>query len=694
MGRNRTKKQKKEKKDQVQEYKQKRPVKTVKKIMKGGVARFEGRCGLVGGNNKCYLNSAIQLLLSIDSFNNYLETTSIDAINALEIKSVLTQEEKDIGIIPCNKVDEPLYKNVLKAFKVLHSTIKDTETAAPALLQTSVLQQTAAVTADPRFPGLNAATLQAMRAIMSDAEIKEQIKVQQSTLDKPTTASGNDSLVATNTGPPIDTDTILVDPTIRAPKTKKTTGIFKGSVYEIFIALIEKVESTLIGTTQQNASSFVNEVLSILHCFSNDSDIKKVVDTFSFQFKTTYTCSNNYNKPDKYVYSETIELPNFNSMTDISSLIEKYTTTEDLVSKRSKSSNPEGICGNTRGKVKYTKTESIHVPEENTTLIFTLKRFNNDLRKIKTMVKNTPIIDVDNKTYILYGVVLHIGNRVNAGHYVYVVCNTEGNPSYVIDDSRITKFNRDDFEANNYILIYKRAQQETEDGAEEGEGEAEEGEGEAEEGEGERARLEEEENQRVLELERKASEAEVAVEKARLEEEERQRALKKQEAEEEAEKVRLEEEEKQRVLELEKQASDAAEAVERAKAEEEEKQRILELERKAAESKEKAEKARLEEEERQRALKKQEAEEEAERAKSEEVQRQHVLELERIATEAEAKVEAAKVEQQLLENQSTQTQLTTASSVGLKFTEIKTDIQDIYQLIEDFQEVLDNMKHP
>ena len=684
MGRNRTKKQKKEKKDKVQEYKQKRPVKTVKKTMKGGVARFEGRCGLVGGKNRCYLNSAIQLLLSIDSFTNYLETTSIDAINALEIKSVLTQEEKDIGIVPCNKVDEPLYKNVLKAFKVLHSTVKDTETAAPV-----IPVPTTPVTADPRFPGLNAATLQAMRAIMSDAEIKEQIKVQQSTLGKPTSTSNNQSLVATNTGPPIDTDTILVDPTLRVPKTKKTTGIFKGSVYEIFIALIEKVESTLIGTTQQNASSFINEVLSILHCFSNDSDIKKVVDTFSFKFKTTYTCSNNYNKPDKYVYSETIELPNFNSMTDISSLIEKYTTTEDLLSKRSKSSNPEGICGNTSGKVKYTKTESIHVPEENTTLIFTLKRFNNDLRKINTMVKNTPIIDVDNKTYILYGVVLHIGNRVNAGHYVYVVCNNEGNPSYVIDDSRITKFNRDDFEMNNYILIYKRIQQ----GAEAEEAGAEEaGAEEAGAEEAEKIRLEEE-KQHVIELERIAAEAEAEAEQARLEEIEKKRLLEKQDAEETAKRAKAEEEEKQRVLELEKQAAEAAEAVEKAKAEEEEKQRILELERIAAEVEAKAEKARLEEVEKQRILENQDAEAKAEKARLEEVERQHVLELERIAAEAEANVEAAKIEQQLLENQSTQTQLTTASSVGLKFTEIKTDIQDIYQLIEDFQEVLNSMKH-
>ena len=91
----------------------------VKKVKRGGgnIVKLEGYCPLVNGNNRCYMNAAIQMLYSIPEMRKFFKSANVDTL-----------------IINTDAVDctdnKQRHQNSLKALKLLFDTLESKPTEA------------------------------------------------------------------------------------------------------------------------------------------------------------------------------------------------------------------------------------------------------------------------------------------------------------------------------------------------------------------------------------------------------------------------------------------------------------------------------------------------------------------------------------------------------------------------------------
>ena len=125
--------------------------------------------------------------------------------------------------------------------------------------------------------------------------------------------------------------------------------------------------------------------------------------------------------------------------------------------------------GKPEGKVKTIK-DTVTSSNDSTTLIIILTRISRDpdspnvLLKSNNTVVPEPNITLDRKNYTLQGCILHGGDTIKSGHYVYIIYDVQGQPKQVFDDS-IT-YNKEDttglytaridlIDTNGVVFLYK-----------------------------------------------------------------------------------------------------------------------------------------------------------------------------------------------------------------------------------------------
>ena len=95
-------------------------------------------------------------------------------------------------------------------------------------------------------------------------------------------------------------------------------------------------------------------------------------------------------------------------------------------------------------------------------IIIQLKRYDfnpatNVSTKVQTSVTPTKEITIDNKKFILKGVIYHVGEGANNGHYYYIECDDNGKPIVVYSDTQCIEYNISyDINKNGYIFLYER----------------------------------------------------------------------------------------------------------------------------------------------------------------------------------------------------------------------------------------------
>jgi len=106
------------------------------------------------------------------------------------------------------------------------------------------------------------------------------------------------------------------------------------------------------------------------------------------------------------------------------------------------------------------KTEIIF-PLENRYFFIQLKRFDNARKKIKGSVEPNKTLIIGGVKYTLSGVIIHTGNTIAHGHYIYYQCNESGDFIIKYDDDHVTPFDKshdeeDIINKNGYIFAYTR----------------------------------------------------------------------------------------------------------------------------------------------------------------------------------------------------------------------------------------------
>jgi hypothetical protein len=104
----------------------------------------------------------------------------------------------------------------------------------------------------------------------------------------------------------------------------------------------------------------------------------------------------------------------------------------------------------------------INIPPENRYLFIQLKRFDNDRKKIKGSVEPNKTLIIGGVKYTLSGVIVHDGDTIASGHYIFIQCNKNGGFNQIYDDSKFSPFNEGQtyntefINENGYIFAYTR----------------------------------------------------------------------------------------------------------------------------------------------------------------------------------------------------------------------------------------------
>jgi len=92
-----------------------------------------------------------------------------------------------------------------------------------------------------------------------------------------------------------------------------------------------------------------------------------------------------------------------------------------------------GNCQRRTNHEKKLEFEDSNLPES---LILHFKRFTNNMKKVHRNVKLTKLIRFCKKKYFLAGIVEHVGNSINSGHYVSYKVDIDGNWWRISDQSK------------------------------------------------------------------------------------------------------------------------------------------------------------------------------------------------------------------------------------------------------------------
>jgi hypothetical protein len=209
---------------------------------------------------------------------------------------------------------------------------------------------------------------------------------------------------------------------------------------------------------QEDASELLGPLLDIISSFEPFKDYN---NAFTFIEESYIKCENKEEEKSTEENNHILSLNFKEDINNIQDLIDDYIHPEELQEPynqldRCGENGERGVAENKRLNIKVFDDPS----NKTSNLIISLKRFLLG-EKIKDKVIASPNIIVDNKNFILKGCIIHLGNTLNSGHYVYVVYK-DGMLQYVMNDAlkekERKKYYRSIIQTDGYIFLYQRVE--------------------------------------------------------------------------------------------------------------------------------------------------------------------------------------------------------------------------------------------
>jgi len=225
---------------------------------------------------------------------------------------------------------------------------------------------------------------------------------------------------------------------------------------------------------QEDAAELYRKLIEAFICFETNTDIKSYLDSINFYIIEKFTCEGKLDNPvisDRFLTLgkldiskldplKTLDISPNNESSTIQNLINEYLKVETL----GEGNNLLQICGDgsseSRGKT-LSKTQEIIIPETLDTLIITLKRFDNILKKISTQITPDNIITINKVNFKLKGCIRHHGTTLKSGHYTYVAFDENGKEAFIMDDTQVLTNDTRDTSKDGYIYLYERIREAT-----------------------------------------------------------------------------------------------------------------------------------------------------------------------------------------------------------------------------------------
>jgi ubiquitin C-terminal hydrolase len=252
---------------------------------------------------------------------------------------------------------------------------------------------------------------------------------------------------------------------------KKTTNPALESLKSLNLSSIQK-KKYIFNYSQQDAQEYLNALMNFL-CDSDDFTKKcKFIDLnqyIQYEEESTTTCLYEAKPGEEKVSKKTdnsfiLQLPlsETDPQNNISDLIKQYQSIEKLEENQyltrcyETETNP--------GK-QGPANKQILIKQPSNNLIIQLKRFKKlmdgdgnflDSNKNKDSIIPNPTITIDSLNFKLQGCIIHSGGP-KGGHYVYLVFNNDGKPSFIMDDWSIHKnFKTYNHLTDGYVYYYRR----------------------------------------------------------------------------------------------------------------------------------------------------------------------------------------------------------------------------------------------
>ena len=203
-----------------------------------------------------------------------------------------------------------------------------------------------------------------------------------------------------------------------------------------------------------------NDKLGIKDNFDKQQDIVEFINIF-FEKILLESCgykeNNNYYGGDDHEFIKSYEqtdfllsLPIDKNTNDIQECYEKYTEIQELEKPLE--------------DVDYDKCyKKMEIKNTSDNLLIMLKRFEYNMKtrttkKIKNQVKINKLLIIDNEKFKIDSCIYHTGMSTRSGHYIILIYDDNGNPSYIINDLDHTEqdISEETIEKNAYLLLYKK----------------------------------------------------------------------------------------------------------------------------------------------------------------------------------------------------------------------------------------------
>ena len=206
-----------------------------------------------------------------------------------------------------------------------------------------------------------------------------------------------------------------------------------------------------------------NNKLDIDDNFDKQQDVVEFINIFFSNIlkeHCKYTENNNYYGGDNYEFIKSydennfiISLPIDRNTKDIQSCYEKYIEMQ--------------LLQKPLEDVNYDKCyKKIEIKNTSDNLLIMLNRFNYDkktnvTKKIKNHVEINKLLIIGNEKFKIDSCIYHTGTSTKSGHYIILIYDDNGEPSYIINDLDHTDkdVNEDTYtsiQRNAYLLLYKK----------------------------------------------------------------------------------------------------------------------------------------------------------------------------------------------------------------------------------------------
>ena len=245
----------------------------------------------------------------------------------------------------------------------------------------------------------------------------------------------------------------------------KREGVAQVSIRAILSTLLEKMGH------QEDASEFIIGLFKVMNYQDDDSFLQEptyyradrgnninILKNLTLELNIETICLyGGEKKPIKKVKNQTIIIKKGNPAYDWENEVDVQTLLSSVSNTmRDPSTWVDGCIVDKNGfnKGPTQEVETYEITPDTTSVIIIIQPHTEQTNTVnyrRTIIRDAyPVklnksITISNVTFILNGYIVHEGSTINSGHYVYIKCDDDGNPSKIINDANITEVKGDTY---------------------------------------------------------------------------------------------------------------------------------------------------------------------------------------------------------------------------------------------------------